>query len=75
MEDRRNGGESSCNFGDGTEQRVQSLYDDDDDDDDDDETKHAWYKRHRVSRIWFQNLEQADDVSAFVNTVITSHVA
>ena len=25
MEDRRNVGESSCNFGDGTDQRVQSL--------------------------------------------------
>ena len=25
MEDRRNDGESSCNFGDGTDQRVQSL--------------------------------------------------
>ena len=25
LEDRRNGGESSCNFGDGTDQRVQSL--------------------------------------------------
>ena len=25
LEDRRNVGESSCNFGDGTDQRVQSL--------------------------------------------------
>ena len=25
LEDRRNDGESSCNFGDGTDQRVQSL--------------------------------------------------
>ena len=25
MEDRRNAGESSCNFGDGTDRRVQSL--------------------------------------------------
>jgi len=25
LEDRRNAGESSCNFGDGTDQRVQSL--------------------------------------------------
>ena len=25
LEDRRNGGEISCNFGDGTDQRVQSL--------------------------------------------------
>jgi len=25
LEDRRDAGESSCNFGDGTDQRVQSL--------------------------------------------------
>jgi len=34
LEDRRNVGESSCNFGDGTDQRVLDVYDDDNDDDD-----------------------------------------
>jgi len=36
LEDRRNVGESSCNFADGTDQMVLSLIFDDDDDDDDD---------------------------------------
>ena len=39
MEDRRKGGENSCNSGDGTDQTgpILDVYDDDDDNDDDEE--------------------------------------
>jgi hypothetical protein len=36
LQDQRNVGESSCNSGDGTDQRVLDVYDNDDDDDGDD---------------------------------------
>jgi len=79
LEDRRNVGENSCNYGDETDQTgpILNVYDDDDDDDDDVFKYVSDFHRRQTDDVFCRNLKcvvRRGASTATDNTVFTNSV-